>query len=81
MNYCDNDFVVDSVFLDHYIRHDNLTSYNCSCCLLTLHVQLVLLVLLIYKIFFSATKVYIDDVLTCRAWKRDSVAKKKRLSS
>ena len=35
------------------------------------------LVFLIYKIFFSATKVYIDDVLTCRAWKRDSVAKKK----
>ena len=35
-------------------------------------------VFLIYKIFFSATKVYIDDVLTCRAWKRDSwsVAKK-----
>ena len=33
------------------------------------------------KIFFSATKVYIDDVLTCRAWKRDSVANKKRLSS
>ena len=32
-----------------------------------------------YKIFFSATKVCIDDVLTCRAWKRDSVAKKKRL--
>ena len=41
----------------------------------------LILVLLIYKIFFSATKVYIDDVLTCRAWKRDSVAKKKRLSS
>ena len=41
----------------------------------------LLLAFLIYKIFFSATKVYIDDVLTCRAWKRDSVAKKKRLSS
>ena len=26
-----------------------------------------------YKIFFSATKVYMDNVLTCRAWKRDSV--------
>ena len=41
----------------------------------------LLLAFLIYKIFFSATKVYIDDVLTCRAWKRDSVAKKKWLSS
>ena len=41
----------------------------------------LLLVFLIYTIFFSATKVYIDDVLTCRAWKRDSIAKKKLLSS
>ena len=34
-----------------------------------------------YIIFFTATKVYIYDVLTCRAWKRDSVAKKRQLSS
>ena len=32
---------------------------------------------LVFLIIFSATKVYIDDVLTCRAWKCDSVAKKK----
>ena len=39
--------------------------------------QELLLVFYIYKVFFSVTKVYIDDVLTCMAWKRDSVAKKK----
>ena len=39
--------------------------------------SLLVFLIHVYKIFFSATKVYIDDVLTGRAWKRDSVAKKK----
>ena len=39
-------------------------------------VRNVFTITIIYKVFFSATKVYIDNVLTCRAWKRDSVARK-----